>query len=131
VLDAVSGQPSTDWPRQRAPPRVVAPPHALLLRPAYKCPMALVVSPRTLSLSPKPEITGDRRREQAPPPAKPPELPPPWPAHPIHPQSSIAARFASLETREAPQALKPSRTSPETPNHPRRTSSAHRQAWTG
>jgi hypothetical protein len=51
VLDAVSGQPRVDWPRQRAPPHVVAPPLAPVPRPAYKCPMALAISPRTLTLA--------------------------------------------------------------------------------
>jgi hypothetical protein len=74
------------------------------------------VPPGTPSLSSKLEITGDRRRERAPPPAKPPELRPPWPAHPCHPQPAILVRLASPETREAPQALRPSRVSPEDPN---------------
>jgi hypothetical protein len=116
----------------KARPRVRSPlPACMCLVPPISAPTTLAVSPHTPSLSYKPEITGDRRREQAPPPTQPPELRPPWPAHPSHSQSTIAARLASLETHEAPQALRPSRTSPETPNYPRRTSSAHRGTWTG
>jgi hypothetical protein len=103
----------------------------LCLAPSISAPMALAVFPHRPSLSSKPEITGDRRREQAPPFAKPPELQPPWPAHPSHSQSTIAARLASPETHEAPQALIPSRTSLETLNHRRRTFSSHRRMWTG
>jgi hypothetical protein len=128
MLDVVSGQPSADWPRQHAPPRAVTPPHAHVPRPAYKCPHDLSRIPsHALTLA----QAGDRCREQAPPSAKPPELRPPWPAHPSHYQSAIAAWLASLETREAPQVLRPSKTLPETPNHPRRTSSAHRRTWIG
>jgi hypothetical protein len=106
-------------------------PACLCLAPPISAPTVLAVPPHTPSLSSKPEITGDRRREQAPPPAKPPELRSPWLAHPSHSQSTLAARLASPETREAPQALRPSRTPPETPNHPRRTSPAHWQTWIG
>jgi hypothetical protein len=66
---------------------------------------------------PKAEFTRLFPEHDVPPPAKPPELLPPWPAHPSHLQSSISARLASPETREAPPALRPSRTSLEDPNH--------------
>jgi hypothetical protein len=64
-----------------------------------------------------PEFTGLFHEHDAPPFAKPPELRPPWLAHLSHLQSSISARLASPETREAPEALRPNRTSPEDPNH--------------
>jgi hypothetical protein len=72
--------------------------------------------PRALSPA-QPRVRRTFPKHEVPPPAKPPELRPPWPAHPSHPQSSISARLASPETREAPQALRPSRASPEDPNH--------------
>jgi hypothetical protein len=57
----------------------------------------------------------------------PPPLPkprPPWPACSSHVQVVPAPRLASLVAREAFQALEPGRTSPETQDHPRRTSVA-------
>jgi hypothetical protein len=75
------------------------------------------VLPRTLTAPPKPEFVGLSPEHDAPPPAKQPELRPPWPARPSHPQSSISARLTSPETREAPQALRAGRASPEDPNH--------------
>jgi hypothetical protein len=47
------------------------------------------------------------REPRAPPPAEPPELRPPWSAHPSHPSPTPAARLASPETREASQTLRP------------------------
>jgi hypothetical protein len=64
-----------------------------------------------------PEFAGLSPEHDVPPPAKPLELRPPWPACPSHPQSSISAWLASLETREALQALRPGKASPEDPNH--------------
>jgi hypothetical protein len=72
---------------------------------------------RTLTAPPKLEFAGLSPKHDAPPPAKPPELRPPWPARPSHPQSSISAQLALLETYEAPHALRAGRTSPEDPNH--------------
>jgi hypothetical protein len=69
------------------------------------------------TVPPKPEFAGLFLEHDVPPLTKPPELRPPWPARPSHLQSSISARLALLETREAPQALRPSRTSPKDPNH--------------
>jgi hypothetical protein len=40
-----------------------------------------------------------------------------WLARPSHPQSATSARLASPEAREAPQALRPGRASPEDPIH--------------
>jgi hypothetical protein len=40
-------------------------------------------------------------------------------------QSTPPVRLASPETREAPQALRPSETPPKAPNHPRRSSPAN------
>lgn len=59
------------------------------------------------------------REPRAPPPAKPPELRPPRPAHPSHPLPAPAVRLASPEIHEASQTLRPSATSPGTPDHPR------------
>jgi hypothetical protein len=113
VLDAVSGLPSADWPRQHAPPCMVIPPRAPVPFPIYKYAHGLSCTPShafTLVQA------GDCHRERAPPPTKPPELWPSWPALPSHPQAAISAQLASPETREAPQALRPSRASPEDPN---------------
>jgi hypothetical protein len=85
-------------------PRAWSPlPMCLCLAPPISAPTALAVSPRTLSLSPKPEITEDRRREQAPPSATAPELRPPWSAHPSHSQSAIAARLTLPDTVKLPK----------------------------
>jgi hypothetical protein len=100
----------------RAPARGCPSPRACA-SPVYKYAHGLSWPPRTPSLSSKPEVTGDRRTERAPPPTKPPDLRPPQPAHPSHPQSTVSARLASPETREDPQALRPSRASPEDLNH--------------
>jgi hypothetical protein len=123
--------------RRRSPnPRVLAPvpgqvtralAHAVLI----KQPQGLGRTPCTLLVLPKPEFAGPCLEHDAPPPAKPPEPRPPWPAHSSHSQSAPVVRLASPETRQAPQVLGPGRASPETPNHPRWTSFAHRRTWTG
>jgi hypothetical protein len=82
-------------------------------------PEASAVHPQTLTVPPKPDFTGLFPEHDVPLPAKPPELYPLWLARPSHPESAISAPLASPETREAPQALRPGRASPETPNHPR------------
>jgi hypothetical protein len=108
-----------------------SPSRALARAAPIKQPRASAVHPHTLTIPPKPDFAGLCPEHDAPPPAKPPEPRPPRPAHPSRSQSAPAARLASTETREAPQALGPGRASPETLNHPRRTSYSHRRTWTG
>jgi hypothetical protein len=89
-------------------PHVRSPlPVRLCLALPISAPTALAVSPRTPSLSSKPEITRDHSREQAPPPTKPPDLRPPWPARPSHSQSMTAAWLASPETLKLPKPSDP------------------------
>jgi hypothetical protein len=131
VLDAVSGQPSADWSWLRVPPRAVAPPRAPVPCPAYKCPHGLSRIPsHALTLvqtrdhqrsQQRASATAHQATRSSATVASPPE---PFPVH----DSSLVS-FA--RDPKAPQALRPSRTLPETPNHPRRTSSAHRRTWTG
>jgi hypothetical protein len=123
--------------RARSPLRTVSPPRARpCARSVRRAPTPIkAISPTTSLLQPHTLTALNRRspgREpRAPPPADPPELQPPRPAHPSHPLPTPAARLASQETHEASQTLRPSATPPETPDHPRRTSSAHRRVWTG
>jgi hypothetical protein len=124
VLDAVSGQPSADWSRQRAPPRVVAPPRTPVPRPTYKCPHGLSrITSHALTLAQARDHRRSLQRASAT--VRQATRASATVASP--PQSTILARLASLETREGPQALKPNRTSLETPNHPRQTSSSRRR----
>jgi hypothetical protein len=117
--------PSRARPRALADPR---PPmhHAVPI----KQPKASAVPPRALSVLPEPKFTGLRLEHAAPPPAKPPEPRPPRLAHSSHFQATLVARLASPEAREASQVLGPGKASPETLNHPRRTSITRRRAWT-
>jgi hypothetical protein len=64
-----------------------------------------------------PDITSSTPRHRPPPLPKP---QPPWPARSSRVQVAPASRLALLVTREAFQALRPHRTSPETQDHPRR-----------
>jgi hypothetical protein len=117
-------------PRACSLPRMVKSSARPPSRPCLQWPVALEQSlpqPRTLAALNHRSIG---RESRAPPPAKPPELWPPRPAHPSHPSPTPAVRLASPETREASQTLRPSATSPETPDHPRWTSFAHQRAWT-
>jgi hypothetical protein len=115
----------------RAHPRALAGPRPPVHRVVpIKQPKASVVPPRALSVLFEQEFTGLRLEHAAPPPAKPPEPRPPWPAHSSHPQAAPIARLASLGAREASQVLAPGKASPETPDHPRRTSVTRRHAWT-
>jgi hypothetical protein len=90
-------------------------------------PWTSLPQPRTLPTLNRRNLGHEPR---APPPAEPPELQPPRLTHPSHPLPTPAARIASLETREASQTLTLSATPLETPDHPRRTSSAHQRVWT-
>jgi hypothetical protein len=116
-------------PRARSPPRTVK----SVARPpcvrAYKAnsPWTSLPQPRTLAAL---NLRNLGREPRAPPPVEPPKLRPPWPAHPSLPSPTPAARLASPETRESSQTLRSSTTPPEMPDHPRRTSSAHRRVWT-
>jgi hypothetical protein len=63
-------------------------------------------------------------------PPLPPELRPSWPAHSSHPLGRPVFRLAPPVAREACQALRLDRTSPEARDRPHRTSVFHRRAWT-
>jgi hypothetical protein len=70
------------------------------------------------------KFTGLRLEHAAPSPATTAKPRPPWPARSSRVQVAPASRLASQVTREAFQALRPDRTSPETQDHPCRTSVA-------
>jgi hypothetical protein len=96
---------------------------------AYKAAQGLGrTSPRALGPTQAKVHRTSPAKHAAPPPAKPPEPQPPRPAHSGHPEAAPVARLASLEAREASQVLGPGKASPETPNHPRRTSVTRRRA---
>jgi hypothetical protein len=116
-------------PHARSPPRTVkSAARPSRTRTKANSPWTSLPQPRTLAALNRRNLG---REPRAPPPTELPELRPPRPAHPSHPLPTPAARLASPETHEAFQTLRPSTTPPETPDHPRRTSSAHRRVWTG
>jgi hypothetical protein len=110
----VSGQPSADWPRQRARSSLPVP----VPRPSYKCPHGLsripshiltLVQARDHRRSPhRASATARQATRASATMASPPQ------SFRVLDNSSIS--FA--RTREAPQTLRSSRTSPETSNHP-------------
>jgi hypothetical protein len=117
--------------RRSSNPRAWSSPSRAILVPATikaSSPWTSLPQPRTITTLNHQNIG---REPRAPPPAKPPELWPSQPAHPSHPSPMPVVRLASPVTREASQTLRPSATSMETLDHPRRTSSAHQRAWIG
>jgi hypothetical protein len=100
-------------------------------RRAYKAALGLGrTSPRALKSCPSqssPDFASSTPRHRPP---SPPEPRPPWLAPSSHFQAAPATRLASLIAREAFQALRPGRTSPETRDRPRQTSVARGRAKT-
>jgi hypothetical protein len=127
VLDAVSGRPSADWPRQRAPRAWSPCPTRLHLALAYKClqrpwPFALT-HPEPRPSQSSPEFVVESKHH----------CPPSLPEHdrcgqPLLLTPSLAPAPGPLP-REASPSLSRGIASPEMRIHPRRTSAARRRAW--